>query len=100
MSRKKPQTETLYVRCECSSQEHFVVFDYDQEFGDFCFHVYLYDHKSFFGRLWEGLKYIFGYKSKYGHFDEILLKADDCTKIKNLLNLKESFVQVPDLKNN
>lgn len=61
--------------CECSSMEHqFVVsFDCDKEWNDYIYvHVHL-SSNSLFERLIRSIKYIFGYKCKYGCFEEVLL---------------------------
>lgn len=62
--------------CECGSLEHQLGFWYDKE--DDLLYVYpkLHTYNGFFKRLWIGIKYAFGYKSRFGEFDEILLDKD------------------------
>jgi hypothetical protein len=38
-----------------------------------------------YSRLVSGLKYIFGHKSRYGHFDEFILRAEDCDRLISVL---------------
>jgi len=68
--------------CECNSTEHIVIFQvvdgYEDEI-DVEIHL---TPRPFFERIWYGLKYIFGYRCKFGDFDEILL---DKNKLKELL---------------
>jgi hypothetical protein len=59
--------------CECSSLEHQVSFWYDEDEDTLYVETHLVTHKNFFKRLWVGLKYAFGYKSRFGEWDEILL---------------------------
>jgi hypothetical protein len=59
--------------CECHSLEHQVSFWYEQDEGTLYVETHLVTHKNFFKRLWVGLKYTFGYKSRFGEWDEILL---------------------------
>lgn len=59
--------------CECSSLEHQVSFWYDEDENTLYVETHLVTHKNFFKRLWVGLKYAFGYKSRFGEWDEILL---------------------------
>ena len=62
--------DRLYVQCDCQAPEHLLQFDRDEDY------VYVYvllTTDGFFSRAWKALKYVFGYKSRYGHFDEILL---------------------------
>jgi hypothetical protein len=58
--------------CECSSVEHQIVFNYDEENERVYCSIHLVE-LPFWKRLKNGLKYIFGYKCKYGHFDEFVL---------------------------
>lgn len=62
-----------WIICECSSLEHFMQISYEPDFDEY---VYVTIHLSelpFWKRLIFGIKYIFGYKSKYGNFEEIIL---------------------------
>ena len=72
--------------CECFSPEHQVVIYKDESDGNkqisLCFHLVTY--KNIFKRIWVAIKYIFGYKSKYGEWDSVII-----TK-RNYLPLKES----------
>jgi hypothetical protein len=46
--------------------------------------------KSFWSRLKYGLKYIFGYKSRYGAWDEFILNPNDADKLQDVVDyLKE-----------
>lgn len=84
--------ETGAMLCECSSFEHQVWFySYkDENYDELCFSVHLHSNRSFIGRLWYAIKYIFGYKSRYGAWDEFLMKPEDR---KTLLRFLESNVQ-------
>ena len=46
-------------------------------------------YKNVFKRLWTAIKYVCGYKCKYGYYDEIILGKD---KIKQLRDLCDSFL--------
>jgi len=68
--------------CECSSLEHMVVIRYDDE------DVYLGVHltkRSFLDRLKYGIKYIFGYQSTYGAFEEVILHKDHLEGFENIV---------------
>jgi hypothetical protein len=43
---------------------------------------------GFFVRVKYALKYIFGYKSRFGAFDEFIFKPEDLTKLKEYLKDK------------
>lgn len=74
------KTEDILL-CECSSDEHQIIlrsFDNDNEI--YC-SIHLTTQSSFFKRLWIGLKYAFGYKSKFGHWDEFILSKKHIEKL-------------------
>ena len=79
--------ERQIMICECHSLEHQLVWWYDDD-GDFYCESHLTTHRNFFQRLWYGLKYAFGYKSRYGAWDEMLFKPEDLIKLRNHLNDK------------
>jgi hypothetical protein len=43
--------------------------------------VNLIQHLNFFKRIKVAIKYIFGHKSIYGHFDSFLLKPEDSERL-------------------
>ncbi len=67
-----------YFNCNCSDNAHtFVLMSFPP--GGEAAHDYLYvsmflnDSCGFWRRAWRGIKYIFGHKSVFGDWDEILL---------------------------
>lgn len=59
--------------CDCGSLEHQLSIWYDKEESLLYLEPRLHTHKNFFKRVVAGIKYIFGHKSRFGTFDEILL---------------------------
>ena len=41
---------------------------------------------KFLKRVWSAIKYIFGYRSKYGHFDEFIFNKEDSDKLQKIVN--------------
>jgi len=80
--------ERQILICKCHSLEHQIIFWYDEEDDELFCEPHLITHKSFFKRLWCGLKYAFGYKSKYGHWDSTIFKEEDLSKLRSYLDLK------------
>lgn len=79
-----------YFTCQCNSPEHTLRFVLDKEDNEIYTEVYLNQHNNFFKRCWIALKYVFGYTSKYGHWDCFILKNEEAGRLKHLLNkLKE-----------
>jgi len=71
--------------CECNSREHQMVIEHDDEYNETYCHIHLVKH-SFWKRLQIGFKYIFGFKSKYGAFQEFIFKPEHADQIRRLLS--------------
>ena len=72
--------------CECSSMEHQIVHRYDADDNIVYCLIYL-TNRSFWRRLKFGIKYIFGYHCRYGHWDEFIWKSEHATKLRELADL-------------
>jgi len=90
--REHPENQ-LHLICNCNFGVHTLDVslwcwecDEDWELG---FYPTLNQYNSFRKRLWEGIKYVFGKKSTFGDFDEVLLHIDDAPK---LVALIEKFI--------
>ena len=81
----------LVLICECHSLEHQLVFWYDEESGELYCEPHLVTHRGFLKRLWTGLKYAFGYKSRYGQWDSTIFKEEDLQQLKDYLDKGESL---------
>lgn len=77
--------------CSCENTEHQIVFSYFED--DDIHNVYATIHlrkKSLWARLKYGIKYIFGYQSRYGAFDEFIFNPNDARRLQKVVNfLKE-----------
>jgi hypothetical protein len=75
----------LLIVCECGSCEHQFILNYIafKDHPMLSLETHLITWESFFKRLWVGLKYAFGYKSKYGHFDDVIINKDEAKKIRD-----------------
>jgi hypothetical protein len=58
--------------CSCGSNEHFFVLQRFPDEEEVYLSIYL-SRLRFHKRVLNAIKYIFGYKSMYGHFSEICL---------------------------
>jgi len=71
-----------YLECACHSPDHTMRFHIEDD------DIYLTVHltrDNLFGRLKKGIKYIFGYTSRYGHFDEFIINKEDKFKLLQIL---------------
>lgn len=89
---KKPE---IFI-CECYSTEHQMVFyfDEDETLGQPQPNVYVHvnlNKKNFLERLVHGVRYILGYKCRYGAFDEFIFNPNDADRLQEVVNyLRES----------
>lgn len=87
MDNLKSNERVLFI-CQCESEEHQLIFHTDDKYITAA--VHLTHYRNFWKRLVYGVKYIFGFKSKFGSFDYILFNPDDHEKLAQLANyLKE-----------
>ncbi len=79
--------------CECNDISHNIVLElFDWGDGvDFYINVYVLQYNGFFKRIWIGIKYIFGMKYLYGHYDTIMIKYEDVPRLRSLLDEYEKF---------
>ena len=72
--------------CQCESLEHQVTFSYLEgvKDGDVYMEVHLAP-LGFWQRVVNGIKYIFGHRSKYGDFDEMIIKKEDVWKLEKIV---------------
>ena len=76
---------TNILICECNSTEHQIVIDYNKENKIAYCYIHLITHKSFLKRLWVGLRYAFGYKCKYGNWDEFILNKKHVKQLNKII---------------
>lgn len=69
--------------CKCSSEEHILIASYFQEDDEVFVSVHLAP-QPWHKRIANAVRYIFGYRSKYGDFDEILLRPEDWEKVQDI----------------
>lgn len=78
--------ETEFVLCECHSAEHQIILrKFNDEPEEIYLEVHLTPYRNFFQRLWYGLKYAFGYKCRFGAWDEVILGPDQLMQIKKFI---------------
>lgn len=75
--------------CECNSIEHQLTFSYDEEECEVFVSIHLVPD-TFWKRVKNGIKYIFGHRSIYGDFDEFILKRKDADRLQEIVNYLRS----------
>lgn len=77
--------------CQCYNTEHQLIFSYfPEEKEDVYVSVHLIPEYRIWKRIWIAIKYIFGYKCKFGHFDEFIFKRTDADKLQSVVNYLKS----------
>ena len=79
--------ENHFVVCKCQSDEHVVRFTYDEE--DMWVSVHLHQYRPLWKKIWTRIKYMFGYRSKYGHWDVCMISKKEAKELKKVL---EQFI--------
>jgi len=92
------RSKKLYFECACHSDEHtlkFSFFDYIKDPHDpqIYAHVFLGQYHNVFQRMWISIKYVLGYKSQFGHFDEFVFKETDAPKMKKMMEDYQEAVE-------
>jgi len=77
-----------YIECSCTDSEHTIrLTRYKDDEWDQWVYVsyYMGNHDNIFKRVWTAIKYVFGYKSRYGDFGETLIDVEEAQKIVDYL---------------
>ncbi len=81
--------EKHYFECMCDCSAHTIRVTLDPDNGEVFVSVHLNEYHSWYGRVWNALKYVFGYQSSFGAFDCTILKQEDYPKLRKLLRQSE-----------
>lgn len=74
--------------CKCGNVEHQLIFSHSDDKDDK--EIYLSVHlipDNFWRRIKNAVKYILGYRSRYGHFDEFILDPEDADKLQKVVTI-------------
>jgi hypothetical protein len=73
------------IICECGNAEHQWIIRQFDDCDDCIFvHVHLQMPRSFWRRVVYAFRYLFGYRSRYGAFDEIILSRQHAEQFAQL----------------
>ena len=79
---------SYYFDCRCWSHEHTLRFNMDVDEVDQTLFtsIFLNDWDRWYKRVWYALKYVFGFKCAYGHWDCWSLDQHDVKKLRGMLD--------------
>lgn len=77
--------------CKCGDVDHqcIIAYDPDEKDPEVFLSIHLVREYNFFKRVGCALRYIFGKRSIYGDFDEILLRPIDAPKLRKVVEYLE-----------
>jgi len=80
------EERAIIAGCDCGTPEHYVHLAYwnDEEWPELFFQFRL-KGGGFFYRVWRAIQYVFGYHSRYGEWDEIVLTPKDARVVAEFL---------------
>lgn len=87
MKNKMKDNQRILI-CACGSLEHQMMFwvdDGEEGWMELYTEVHLTTCHGFFKRLWYGLRYAFGYKCRFGAWDEFLFTNESQNELKKFL---------------
>lgn len=76
--------------CDCNNIEHQLVFSCDPFDDKEDLMVFVNVHlipNVWYKRIWNAIKYIFGYRCMYGYFDEFVFKSEDADRLQEVVNI-------------
>ena len=78
---------TLLV-CDCEDVRHQIIIEQfiEDNNNDIYATIHLAPY-SFFKRLWNGLRYIFGYRCDFGDFEEFIFKKEHIKALEEIVKL-------------
>ena len=65
-----------HFECKCYSPEHRLTFFYNIDDGLMA-SIFLNEYRRWYQRIWVAIKFVFGYKCRYGHWDTFMMKEED-----------------------
>jgi len=80
--------DTIILICDCSNAEHQLIFRSNEEDLEVYASVHL-TPQPLLKRIKHGVKYIFGHRSRYGDFQEVILSQAHIGKLKEIVKLLE-----------
>lgn len=89
MEKSNETVNELFI-CQCYNTEHQLIFSYNKDWEEVFVSVHLIPESNILRRVWNGIKYIFGHRSCYGHFDEFIFKKSDANRLQRAVDYLKS----------
>ena len=77
---------TYFYECACGSDEHTIRFTLNKAEKEVYLSVFLNQYRPWWKRVYVAIRYIFGYKCRYGHWDNWLMDENDAVRLRDMFN--------------
>lgn len=75
------ETDDMYISCRCGSHDHMVIVSFDDHIDSFIVFQQLNHYMNIWKRLYHGVRYILGKRSKHVHFTETCIEGEKFEKL-------------------
>jgi hypothetical protein len=81
------ETTAVLMLCDCGCKEHMIEFSYwpRDEWPELFFEFHLVTHRNILKRLWVAIRHVFGYRCRYGEWDELVMNPKDAKSLARFL---------------
>lgn len=77
---------SYYLECACSSVEHTLRFVLDKDDDEIYVEMHLNPCLPWYKRVWQAVRYVFGYRCKYGHWNCTVINREGAKKLRAILD--------------
>jgi len=74
-----------YIDCACKSPDHVIRLGKFDDEDEAWLEVQLPSYHNVFKRIWMAIKYVFGYKCRYGYWDCFIIHKEEAEQIREFL---------------
>jgi hypothetical protein len=71
--------------CACHDKEHQLIVEVDEDTNEIIVSTHLVNNIGFFKRLGYIFRYILGKPTRYGHWDNIIIKQEDIPRLEAII---------------
>jgi len=75
-----------FIRCDCHCPEHQAIITTDADDGLLFLEFHLTTWQNILRRAWVAIRYVFGYKCKFGAWDELVMNRDQVEALRCYLD--------------
>jgi len=98
MSQFNELEDKEFFECDCGDMDHTLRMFYCRDETDMMYVSIHLRQKPWHWRLWHAIKYVFGYRSRYGDFDEFVWGRAEATKFRNMIDRYLNHIDNPPEK--